>query len=624
MNLSEIDKEIGEFLQEKDKNAKIVFSAGVDFFVSKGFEKKVNLLIKECLKNGILPQNIIFSCEDKFIHFSNREWEKIDKIDKFFKEKKIEFSFSDMNNTFNIEDVKSASVQITDIANDIKKKNLSPLEALFAVYKRVTKPKYNHEGEDEESWKSRSIYSVLNGDKIVCVGYSELFKAIADELGIEEIKVFLNDVIVEKGEGETGRHSNVIVYVKDEKYGLDGYYYCDPTWDSGHEGKFYELIRYFLVPLEDIKHIKYNGKAGSIKNGPYYKESSFSSDGFTLGEELKNHLYSNPKIIEEVINNFYRKEIDNLMKDYNTYIDSDYQKYNSIESTLKKYNLEEVSETNAQHLKFYFTYGTEVFEEKCKELYEGLSSVDKNQEINKIINDLREDFDLRYQIIDDELLFSEFEKETNDKNKLFISNKLYILDKVKNELENNFDKYKESIINFEFSSWGIIEKLDAIYEEKKGNLEISKIDFKGIMNQYETERSVNLIDYVQDEKNLCLKVMQKIYEKLVKTEDEYKYFLQNKTEFIVKKGKNFDDYAINGMLKSSQALPIEELWLLIYNDCKRRHPEADEMKIYSYMKELFEVNLDGIEKKFNKDSASTLMGLKKFIESQTATENEGN
>ena len=125
-------------------------------------------------------------------------------------------------------------------ADGIKQLGLSPMETIMYVYDIVRNRVYTLENEDESYHKSRDLKDVIFGDKIVCLGYANIFRALLDYLGIENYIVHLND----KNNINRG-HARNIAYIKDDKYDIDGVYYFDPTWNSKKENETNEyLYRY--------------------------------------------------------------------------------------------------------------------------------------------------------------------------------------------------------------------------------------------------------------------------------------------------------------------------------------------------------------------------------------------
>lgn len=124
-------------------------------------------------------------------------------------------------------------------ANDIKKLGLSPMETIMYVYDQVRNRKYRIENNDDAYYKSRDLTEVIFGDKIVCLGYANMFNALLCDLGIRS-----NLVILENKKNKERGHARNIIYVKDDKYDIDGVYYFDPTWDSRKDDTNEYLYRY--------------------------------------------------------------------------------------------------------------------------------------------------------------------------------------------------------------------------------------------------------------------------------------------------------------------------------------------------------------------------------------------
>lgn len=189
--------------------------------------------------------------------FSEKEWRAIKVIDGFLKTKYgISIGFEDHLNTFTIKEVETANSKIDALADNIKSKNLSPLESLLSAYLAISSREYVVEEDGENYAMSRSIYGVANSNSCVCVGYSRWIMAVMSRLGLEDFKIYENSVFCTKdGVKNDGGHSNLIVYLKDEKYNIDGYYYMDPTWDRYFDTKKSPGIGFFMLPLGDIKNI---------------------------------------------------------------------------------------------------------------------------------------------------------------------------------------------------------------------------------------------------------------------------------------------------------------------------------------------------------------------------------
>ena len=127
--------------------------------------------------------------------------------------------------------------------------NLSPLERFLYAYNIVKQFKPYKENEDDKD-QARNIYEILDNDYIVCRGYTSLLKALLDRLGIksEEYGLDVNtgfdsikesDIDVGNNKVEYESHSRIEIKIIDPKYGINGIYISDPTWDNDMEKDLY-------------------------------------------------------------------------------------------------------------------------------------------------------------------------------------------------------------------------------------------------------------------------------------------------------------------------------------------------------------------------------------------------
>lgn len=135
---------------------------------------------------------------------------------------------------------------------DIEGFNFSPLEKIMYAYDFVRNKVYNDVDSDEDARKCRDFTSSFLGEKIVCEGYANIFMVILNELGIKNSKVYLN------GLNNKSDHARNEVYIKDEKYGVDGVYYFDSTWDSkkSEDDKSYLLsYKHFALTKDEFDEL---------------------------------------------------------------------------------------------------------------------------------------------------------------------------------------------------------------------------------------------------------------------------------------------------------------------------------------------------------------------------------
>ena len=156
--------------------------------------------------------------------------------------------------------------------------NMSPFEKYIYAYDIVKRfKKYNTPKKDNKNIdnlpgevyiniksSSRDLYQILDNDYIVCVGFANFLGDLLTKLGIDNIDlpVFVDvsstkatkQIDISKDEWKNltpeekhklitkqqsyipkddfSGHRRLMVHIKDEKYGIDGIYYSDPTWDN--------------------------------------------------------------------------------------------------------------------------------------------------------------------------------------------------------------------------------------------------------------------------------------------------------------------------------------------------------------------------------------------------------
>lgn len=166
--------------------------------------------------------------------------------------------FKDNTNIYIHTDVNEETVSLTEfvnVGNDIKKEaevikshHNSPLENLMYVYDYVRRKPYQDVKNDESSIP-RDLDSVIHGNHIVCVGYSNHFKALCDELSIP-CRVYHLEPVNDDDYG----HARNIVYLKDTKYDINGIYFCDCSWDSKKRknDEYLNSYHYFMVTANQI------------------------------------------------------------------------------------------------------------------------------------------------------------------------------------------------------------------------------------------------------------------------------------------------------------------------------------------------------------------------------------
>ena len=169
------------------------------------------------------------------------------------------------HNPIKATDIQKTIEIINGYADYIKLFNLSPLEQIMFAYDIVRERIYNEEKSNESYLSSRDLTSVLLGKNIVCQGYSNILKSILTQLEIR-----CENIISISKKDETYGHARNQVYIDDKKYGVEGIYFLDATWDSkksGNDQMYPYRYRYFLKTFDEIVE----------EEGNRYKYNKFSS-----------------------------------------------------------------------------------------------------------------------------------------------------------------------------------------------------------------------------------------------------------------------------------------------------------------------------------------------------------
>ena len=146
--------------------------------------------------------------------------------------------------------------------------NLSPFEKYIYAY-NITKKFKEYKESPENLLDSRSLYKVLDDKYMVCVGFSEMFGDLLNKSLIKSIDIDSKvDSSYDKSSNNTEpvegitkptnqqEHERRYVYIKDEKYGIDGFYITDPTWDNDLDEDYYNHL--VLTDREINEQDRYN------------------------------------------------------------------------------------------------------------------------------------------------------------------------------------------------------------------------------------------------------------------------------------------------------------------------------------------------------------------------------
>ena len=204
-------------------------------------------VVEKVARVGFKPQVMV---HNNNLEFERAEIQNFLVCEDILSSKGFDFYVSDGDNLYSLDETMSAYAKVRAVADEIKSHEGSPFEKFIEIYDYVTSFIYKENAENKTS--ARDIISILNGDDIVCVGYAKIMKYLCSVVGID-CECGTSDLFDKEG-NYTASHRCNLVYIKDEKYGIDGYYHVDACWDSVKENRKQKTYNFCLIPVEDVKH----------------------------------------------------------------------------------------------------------------------------------------------------------------------------------------------------------------------------------------------------------------------------------------------------------------------------------------------------------------------------------
>lgn len=197
-----------------------------------------------------------------------------------------------------IADYERTIVAIEEIVKKIQKYSYTSFEAIMYAYDLVRDRFYIPEEVGDKETVSRDLSSVLLGDKIVCAGFANIFQTVLEKLGISSM-IFLLRLPDAPG------HARNLVYLQDEKYGIDGLYFFDPTFDckKDEDNQFLFSYRFFAKTKKQIDTL--SGYPFLYETYDRFSESSV----YALEEQISGEILS----VEELIRIIQYPKVNRLL-----------------------------------------------------------------------------------------------------------------------------------------------------------------------------------------------------------------------------------------------------------------------------------------------------------------------
>jgi len=199
--------------------------------------------------------------------YSKEEFDLIVEIDNFLKRNDSEGVLfreflgiereEDLDYAWNLHQIITVNKHIDRVVNIIKRNKYSPFETMIFLHKFVTTNFYYNKGDLEES---RILPGIYYKTKIVCSGYATLIKAVIDRLDNPSLKA---EMFGCKFFSNTppydikSSHCQNLIFIKDDKYEIEGYYIEDATFDSRklfNGSRDDGGVAHCLLPLNALRH----------------------------------------------------------------------------------------------------------------------------------------------------------------------------------------------------------------------------------------------------------------------------------------------------------------------------------------------------------------------------------
>ncbi len=223
---------------------------------------------------GNTSNSTIFDEDETEILKQNFATLESNKFNALFVEGEDVFNYSG----YTLDETLQASSKISKWAKRINEarvfgREFTPLEKFIYAYELVTSFEYQKSDDAtlDKRMDSRNLVKVLNGDKIVCIGYASMLAELCKRIGIPCIVQLAVDGVDEKEDFNSINHAICKVYINDKMYDCFGMFNSDPSKDARKEtlGK---TINHALLTDEELE-ILYSGKIRLAGESWFYTET---------------------------------------------------------------------------------------------------------------------------------------------------------------------------------------------------------------------------------------------------------------------------------------------------------------------------------------------------------------
>lgn len=156
-----------------------------------------------------------------------------------------------------LEDYFCAEKKLDLIINEITKLASSPFESFILAYYFASDREFKFAPKGSPFQSARSYVDAINSGYCVCVGFATILKRLCEKLNIE---CAVQGCYAKNKFGKIVNHANNLVFLNDEKYGINGLYYSDSRMDCLNFAKesngLFTKFNFLAMPITDIGKIQ--------------------------------------------------------------------------------------------------------------------------------------------------------------------------------------------------------------------------------------------------------------------------------------------------------------------------------------------------------------------------------
>ena len=258
---------------------------------------------------GNTSNSTIFNEDETEILKQNFATLESSKFNALFVEGEDVFNYSG----YTLDETLQASSKISKWAKKINDarifgREFSPLEKFVYAYELVTSFEYQKSNDTtlDGRMNSRNLVKVLNGDKIVCIGYASMLAELCKRIGIPCIVQLAVDAVDEKEDFKSINHAICKVFIDDKMYDCHGIFNSDPSKDA-RKATLGKTINHALLTDNELD-VLYSGNIRLAGESWFYTE--------TINEFMQAVTGINDGVYEKTFDiSYFGREIDRRLID---------------------------------------------------------------------------------------------------------------------------------------------------------------------------------------------------------------------------------------------------------------------------------------------------------------------